>query len=481
MRRIVVVLLLCLFANQVAVAQTPPFNTTAIDSYIQQELNADRIPGLALAIVRQNKIVYMQGYGRTGEEPITPDTSFLLGSMSKSFTAFAVMQLVEQGKLDLNAPAHQYIPWFSIRGETDTITIARLLHHTSGIPENAPHAFGQDQSLQAQVRALSNVTLAHVPGTVFEYSSPNYLVLGAIVEAVSGQSFGDYIQANIFKPLGMTHSYTSRAAARTQGQMSDGHQYWFGIPMVSNLPEEPGRLPTAALISSVSDLARYLMMQQNNGQWEDVRLVSSNSVQQMHTADAPISIYGMGWRASEIHGVPAIHHGGVLPDFRGKMVMLPAQGWGVVVLTNISSFWGEPSSHRIADAIAGMLVGKTARLPDMPLSQLYLLIAGVALVVTLLQVWEFIRIPAWRAKQKQLNANTRFKSFARLMINTAVEIGTLVGLPLVVRINWQTILLQMPDIAYWTLAICGLSLLISLAKLTSLFPLRRQPAQSTKI
>jgi len=478
MKCILVIAMLCLLTpNLLATAQTPPFDSTAIDRYIEREMEADRIPGLALAIVHQRQVVYVQGYGSSGDQPITPDTSFLLGSMSKSFTALAIMQLVEQNLIDLNAPVSEYLPWFSIQGNTDRITVLQLLHHTSSIPENAPRAQSDDQSLQAQIRALSNVTPENEPGTRFEYSSPNYLILGGIVEAVSGQTFGEYVQTNIFNPLDMRHSFTSLTAARSQGQMSSGHQYWFGFPVISNLPEEPGRLPTAALISSVSDLSRYLIMQSEGGQWNDTRLLSPEGVRQMHTADRPTSIYGMGWRASEIYGVPAVHHGGILPDFRGKMVMLPAQGWGVVVLTNTSSFWGEASSHRIADSVAGMLIGQSPQVADRPLSQLYLFIGAGALVIMLSQIWQLIRIPVWRAKQERLTSKDHSKSLVALLSNVAFTIGILVGLPLIVRMDWSTLIMQMPDIAYWTFAVCGLALIAGIIKLGLLFSLMRRTGQ----
>ena len=359
MIKALIALCICLLIPVIAIAQNPPLDTTAIDAYIYQEMKTDRIPGLALAIVYQDQVVYTQGYGVSGidKQAVTPDTSFLLGSMSKSFTALAIMQLVEEDMIDLNAPVRQYLPSFTIQGNVDDITIAHLLHHTSGIAEYAPRAKGSDQSLNAQIRALSTSTLTSQPGTVYEYSSPNYIVLGGVIEAVSQQSFPDYIQIHIFEPLQMDHSYTSFSVAQEQGGMSSGYQYLFGQPVIADFPEEPGRLPAASLISSASDLARYMTMQLNGGRYNNETLLSPDSIQQMHMPDAPRSIYGMGWRISEIHGALAVHHGGILPNFRGKMVMLPDTGWGVVVLTNVSSTLAtDPSSHRMADAIAGMLV-----------------------------------------------------------------------------------------------------------------------------
>ena len=478
MKKIIFSLLVCfLFVNPIARAEQSLVDITTIDEYIHREMEADAIPGLALAIVHQGEVFYTQGYGVDGpdNQPVTPDTSFLLGSMSKSFTALAVMQLVEEGLIDLDTPVNQYLPWFTVQGEAEAITVSHLLHHTSGIPENAPRARGHDQSLSAQVRALSSTALMSEPGHIFEYSSPNYLVLGAIVEAVSNQTFAEYVQTNIFDPLDMSHSYTSLSNAREQGVLSSGYQYWFGFPVISNLPEEPGRLPTASLISSVSDLSNYLILQSNGGQWENQSLISPEATQQMHTPDEPNSIYAMGWRNSEINDVSAIHHGGILPNFRGKMVILPDTSWGIAVLTNISSFWGEPSSHRIANSIAAMLVEQSPQPAKTSLATFHWIIRGAALLIVLSVVWNFIRIPAWRAKkQSQLATNPAAKGISSLIFNIAIPIGIIIGFPVVSGLSWETVTVQTPDVAYTIIAVCVLELVINLIKLGLLIPMRHQ-------
>jgi CubicO group peptidase (beta-lactamase class C family) len=117
-------------------------------------------------------------------------------------------------------------------------------------------------------RALGDVELEHPPGAAYEYSSPNYQVLGLIIQEVSGQPFGEYVQHNIFDPLGMDDSFTSQAEAQQAGTMASGHRYWFGRPVAADLPFEEGRLPSAALISSSEDMAHYLIAQLNEGRYD---------------------------------------------------------------------------------------------------------------------------------------------------------------------------------------------------------------------
>ena len=210
--------------------QEPDFD--AIDAYIEGEVEADRVPGLALAIVRGDEVVHLRSFGTAGPDrrPVTPRTSFILGSMSKSFTAL-------EGKVELDAPVQRYLPWFRVASPEASarITVRHLLNQTSGLPENASRARGADSTLEAYVRAVGDVELAHPPGAAYEYSSPNYQVLGLIVQEVSGQRFGEYVQHNIFDPLGMDNSFVSQTEAQ-QANMASGHRYSLGWPVAADLP-----------------------------------------------------------------------------------------------------------------------------------------------------------------------------------------------------------------------------------------------------
>ncbi len=447
-------------------ARNPTPDIAAIDAYVQAEMRADRVPGLALAIVRGSQVVHMRGFGDDGAgKPVTPQTAFLLGSMSKSFTALAIMQLVEQGKIQLDAPAQRYLPWFRVADPDASarITVRHLLNHTTGIPTKAAHAAGERLTIEAHVRALATVVPQHAPGTVHEYASPNYLVLGAIIEQVTGQPYATYVQRSIFTPLDMRHSFTSQTAAM-QSTMARGHRYWFGFPRPAVLSYEADRMPTAALISSAEDLTHFLLAQLNGGRYGAHALLTPESVAEMQrpAIQGEGFSYAMGWRVSEMHGVTAIHHGGVPSHFRGKMVLLPRERWGVAVLTNVSSMLPvSPTSHRIADNIAGALVGKPLPAPGSPLARIHLAITVAIGFLTLSQIKDLVALRRWRSR---LAAKSRLALLSGLSTDILIPVALLLGLPSVLGLPWSEVLRSMPDVGYWLIGSSVLGLLTGLWK-----------------
>ena len=452
----------------------------AIDQFIETEMQRDRVPGVALAIVHNNQIVYLRGYGTNGNgQPVTPETGFILRSMSKSFTALAIMQLVERDQIQLDAPAITYLPWFRVADAAATaqITVRHLLNHTSGIPTQAPRAQGASLTLQDHVRALASVALRNPPGTVHEYASPNYQVLGAIVEQVSGQSFADYVQQQIFAPLDMRSSYTDQTQAIANG-MARGHRYWFGFPVPVTLAHEHDRLPTASMISSAQDLSHYLIAQLNGGTFAGQSVLSPANVAEMQRPTAPSEgfSYAMGWRVGPVEGVPAIHHGGIVPHFRGKMVLLPEQQWGVAVLTNVSTAFPlpiQPTSHRLADAIAGYLVGQPLSHNSYSQSLLYLVIAAGMALVVLNQLSSLVRLGRWRAG---LATRSRRSSITELVVEAVWPVVAVLGVPRVFGLPWSELLRGTPDMAYWLITIASLGLLTAAAKLIVFMRARSTPA-----
>lgn len=423
----------------------------AIDAYVEAEMLADRVPGVGLAIVRGSQIVHMRGFGDDGAgQPVTPQTSFLLGSMSKAFTALAVMQLVEQGRVDLDAPVQRYLPWFQVAdvGASPRITVRHALHHTTGLATRTAHASGAPRSIAAHVRALAGATLAHAPGAVHEYASPNYLVLGAVIEQVAGQPYADYIEQKIFAPLAMEHSFTAQEVAMQRG-MARGHRYWFGFPRPVVPPHEADRLPTAALIASAEDLGHFLSMQLGRGQYGGNALLSPDGVARMHSVGVQGEGfgYGMGWRSSPIGGVPAVHHGGALSHFRGKLVLLPGADWGVVVLTNVGSALPVGSTaHRMADNIAANLVGQPLPPADPSLSRVYLALALAVAVLTWLQIRDILRLGVWR---QRVSLRPRRAVWIELAREFLIPLALLLGLPHVLELPWTEMLHWLPDIGAW--------------------------------
>src|SRR6266508_3860732 len=267
----------------------------AIERFVQKEMAAQRIPGLALGIVKGNRIAYLRGFGKADESgrAVTPQTPFILGSVSKSFTALAIMQLVEAGKVELDAPVQRYLPWFRVADEAAStqITVRHLLNQTSGISSKTGKSFQgngdiSDEALERTVRKLSSAQLFAPPGTIHQYSTINYSVLGLIVQTVSGQSYESYIQEHIFDPLEMQHSFTSHTEAQPQG-LAAGYHYWFGFPAPADLPYNRGLVPAGYLISSAEDMTHYLIAQLNDGRYRTASVLSPAEIAELHQPGAP--------------------------------------------------------------------------------------------------------------------------------------------------------------------------------------------------
>jgi CubicO group peptidase (beta-lactamase class C family) len=320
-----------------------------IDAFIQERMESLNIPGAAVAIVRDGEIVHLAGYGVANEngDPVTPQTPFLLASLSKPVTAVAVMQLVEAGQIELDAPVQQYLPWFL----PDTpITVRQLLHQTSGLDETEGYRRNLEpdspDALEQSIQQLADTELNHPPGTAFEYTNSNYDILGLLIETVTGQSYGGYIQAHIFTPLAMTSSFTSLSAARAAG-MSSAFYPFFGRQMSFDgwMPYTRAVLPSAGLIGSAEDMAHFVLAQLQDGRYQSTQLLSPASIETLHAPDpatGPDVAYAMGWAVWSFDDAAlpgdeaptALSHGGEWLGFSNLLLLIPAYDLGVVLLMN---------------------------------------------------------------------------------------------------------------------------------------------------
>ena len=457
-RWLALALALLLALPSVARAQAPAIEIQAIRQFVTQTMRADGVPGVAVVVVTRDGTVFAEGFGATGHagERITPDTPFILGSMSKSVTALAVMQLVEAGRIDLDAPARRYLPEFSMASaQAEQITVRQLLAHTSGIPTKAPRAAGDARTLADHVSALRGVALLRAPGVAHEYASPNYQVLGRIVEVVSGESFGAYVLRHIFSPLGMRHSYADTNSVSTD-RLATGHQMMFGMAVRRQLPLEMDRLPTAALMSSANDLGRFMRAELRGGELDGVRVASDSTVAAMHRPLVQASgfSYAMGWRVSAIGSEAAVHHGGILPNYRGKMVLLPKRGLGVVVLTNASTVIGSPTSHRLADGVAMIISGQQPPAPSV-VSLRWMLI-GVAIGIVIITVLQLRGVRRAVSAPRSIPAAIKEIVFAAAMV---------FGLPLLLGFGWGEMWRQAPDLTVWMIVAALLGVTTGLLRL----------------
>ena len=424
---------------------------------------AQRIPGLALGIVKDDRITYLRGFGKADDSgrPVTPQTPFIIGSLSKSFTALAIMQLVEAGKIELDAPVQRYLPWFRVADDQASaeITVRDLLNHTSGLSTKTGRTFqgngdARDSALENAVRKLSSAEPAAPVGETYQYSTINYSVLGLIVQTVAGRSYESYVQTEILDPLQMRHSFTSEASAEQYG-LATGHHYLFGRPRAADLPYNRGLVPAGYLISSAEDMTRYLIAQLNGGRYGTASVLSPAGVRELHhpavrTPEAGTS-YGMGWFVGPINGIPAIHHQGETFNFHANAVLMPESRRGVVVLINaensVDLFLGGRMGT-ISEGVASLLEGRAPSPP--PSSIATFLVYAVLFGVIVLQLRGMTRsVVALRSGRfRGGRVGPRLRIGLSLAFSVAWGVLVLVllpkklGLPLVVAAQ------GLPDLAY---------------------------------
>lgn len=311
-------------------------DANVIDEYIHSKMKSFKIPGLALSIVKNDRIVYLKGYGKANVrgKPVTPQTSFNIASVYKSFIGLAISQLIEAGKIDIDASVKTYLPWFTLADleATRLITIRHLLSQTSGLSTRSGVMvlYTNPASLEQLVRNLKKTRISQPVGSTYQYSNLNYFILAEVIETVSGTPYGQYIETNIFKPLDMQHSYTSQAEAKKNG-MATGFTALFGfrIPFF-----EPERKAFTPLYVSSEDMAHYMIAQLNDGKYGSNSVISGPGMDRTHTNLMPrISDYSMGC----VIGNDSISCFGTGRNFRANVYMKNAENgdrWGVAVLIN---------------------------------------------------------------------------------------------------------------------------------------------------
>jgi hypothetical protein len=377
------------------------------------------------------------------------------------------MQLVEAGKIELDAPVQRYLPWFRVADHQASaqMTVRHLLNQTSGLPTQCGEIPLADfdprpDATERQARALATVGLTRPVGAAFEYSNANYLLLGLIIEAASGEAYADYIQTHILTPLEMRHTYTSPALAKQNG-LAMGHRYWFGLPVAApNMPVPYGSLPAGLLISCAEDMAHYLIACLNRGRYRDVQILSAAGIHELQRGAAEVTAlgasiaqYGMGWFISDTGPAKTVWHSGTLPDFAAHMALLPEHQQGVVLFINANHHMMVPVFIELGMGVAALLAGQqpgpslfgfTAWIPWLLRALLIIPLLQIASVVATLR-----QVQRWRRDSQRPGADPprAWPSLLPLLPNllAALTLRPMLGK------RGGYLRLYMPDLAWTTL------------------------------
>ncbi|QOX77484.1 beta-lactamase family protein [Trichlorobacter lovleyi] len=318
---------------------------------IRQEMAKSNVQGLSIALVDDQQVVWSEGFGfadRAAQTPASGDTVYRVGSVSKLFTCLAAMQLVEQGRLELDRPLTTYIPDFSLRsrsGTTAPITLRSIMTHHSGIPSDYQKGMWtqQPQPISTLPTLIRDEYAAFPPNTVFSYSNLGMSLLGLAVQNASGQEFSRYLQQAVLLPLGMQHAAFSAAIA-TQAPAAKAYRNG------EEKTEPPLRdIPAGGLNASVNNMSRFIRMILAEGELDGQRLIKAETLQEMlRSQNRDVALdqgfrIGLGWMLDGLGGIniknagTVAHHSGATIYHRAQLVVLPKVKLGVVVLSNSSS------------------------------------------------------------------------------------------------------------------------------------------------
>jgi CubicO group peptidase (beta-lactamase class C family) len=456
-------LLRCLSAALLVLGTTAPADAAAaeseratpadaIDRFVQAWMGANGVPGLALAVTRDAQVVHLRGYGDAGDgRAVTPDTQFLVASLSKSFTALAVLQLVQAGRVDLDRPVAAYLPGFTVadRARAGRITVRMLLNHTSGMADAGfpGMTLPQPTTVADRVASLRAAELVSQPGTAFHYFNPNYAVLARLVEVVGARPFPDYLRAHVFAPLAMTGTtsvVTTPQAPSAAQDLARGHLLAFGVPIARK--ELDGYLGgSSGVISTARDMATWLILHNQQGAFQGRSLLSPQGIQLLHTPPRGIDTsYAMGW-TRQPGSPPVIEHTGVLSTFSAEQALLPNGRYGIVVLANAYSELVDFSG--LLRGLTALVTADGAPQAGFGARRIGIVLVGMAALILAVGAWRLRRLRGWAER----TAGRPWRAALGVAGPFTPAAVTLLVPTLVARFSgrvfgWRVLFLAMPDL-----------------------------------
>jgi CubicO group peptidase (beta-lactamase class C family) len=344
-----------------------------LDAYYSQALKEWNVPGMAVALVKNDEIVFAKGYGYADLEKKTPvdeQTLFAIASNTKAFTATAIAQLVEQGRLNWNDRVRDHLPWFEMADPYvgRKMTVEDLLCHRSGLKTFSGDLlwFGSDKNAREVVEAARHLKASREFRADYGYSNIMYISAGLIIEEVTDTTYTEYIRHHFLDPLQMERTLTSVSAIPESINVATPYFLenkknialeWLNWDNVS---------AAGGLISSVQDMAQWILLNLNKGVWNDRFYFSENSFEKLTTPHISFPInkytrenqpskhfraYGLGWSLHDYHGKKIISHGGGYDGMISKTCLVPESGFGMVVLTNSLNYLPSALMEKTLDVV----------------------------------------------------------------------------------------------------------------------------------
>lgn len=439
-----------------------------IDSYVETFLKEHRIPGASIAIVHENDIFFSKAWGVTGEteKKVTTETPFTIGSISKSFTGLAIMRLIEEGTFRIDDPVQKYLPWFSLHDKqaASQITIKQLLTQTSGISSYSGLSISDKEekgsdAIKRNVESLKNVKLTATPGEKHQYSNANFFILGALIEEVTNQTYAEYMEKQIFSPLGMKYAAADHSTAYKKGYEA-GYQSWLGIPLKSAVTYDNGGAPYGYITASATDMVQYIKFLSHYERTNFISKKTLNLYTSPYVQTGEQRYYGLGVRISNPNSKDEmIWHSGSTPDSHAEVFYIPEKGWGGVILTNKNHILEEEGLIFLKQGIINLLNGEEPVdiPPFKPITQFILI--GIGCLLFGMFIYLLVKIKS--RKIRKINV-WRISGSIQLILSVAI-------IPLLIYGTgspWHSITVFAADVALLTKIIV---ILLALNGLLSLY------------
>lgn len=337
-------------------------------SYIKEKIEEYGIPGASVTIIKDGETLINEGYGYAhieAAELVTEETLFEVGSLSKGYTGLAIRLMEQEGLLILDDPVEAYIPWlqFEFKGDSVPITLSQLLHHTSGINfksiSDIPVATGE-LSIEETVRTVysKNQELEFYPGSRQSYASVNYSILGLVIETVSGKTYEEYMQQEVFNRLGLKSTYIYEAP--DQSKVAEGYKAGYFSPRPYQSPPYRGHAPAAHIITNIKDQNAWLRANMGLGPATDSLSQALAKSKVPDYSLAPTidgSMYASGWRV-KMRGSPVYYHAGTNPSYSSFAAFDPERGVAVAILANRNHIGVEYIGQKLFESVANYPTGK---------------------------------------------------------------------------------------------------------------------------
>jgi len=341
-----------------------------LDRVINDYVAMEFVPGLSVGVVYNNEVLYTKGFGVNNietKELVDENSLFHMASVSKTFVATGIMQLVEQGKINLDECLIKYLPYFKLRDDRyKKITIRQLLSHISGMPDEDDYEWDKaqydEEALERYVRSISNRELMWEPGEKFAYSNIAFEILGDVIAKVSGVSFENYMKENILNVLEMEESNFYKPLV-SKDLLTSPHildiKNGYGATVSEIFPYNRAHGPSSTLYSNVVEMCNYAIANMKDGRFGEGKILEANSYTELWTKNASTdwggyaSEVGLAWFSGEYRGNKVESHSGGDTGFRSELILLPERGIAVVAMVNADYIGAKILCTSILDILLG--------------------------------------------------------------------------------------------------------------------------------